>query len=156
MTKGYQYKGCGLDYVYLVNGYEEHDTSHGKGVSITDADGLHRAIAIEIITGDRLICGQEVRFLRSMLDLPQEGLARILGVQRLQVLRWEKERRKPISGPANVALRLFVAGSVVGDTTVSKLIELLKEQDEKEYKECIKTSKISFKETPRGWRPIAA
>ena len=49
MTERYHYTECGLDYVYLVNGYTWHQTPYGRGVSIEDADGLHDAIALGVI-----------------------------------------------------------------------------------------------------------
>ena len=159
MTKGYQYKGSGLDYVYLVNGYKVHETRHGKGVSITDADGLHHTIAAAIVTGSHPICGQEVRFLRSMLGISQSALACIMNVERGQVTRWEKDPHKPLPGTADVALRLFSALNLAGNATAKKLVERLKECDEGEYKknlEAKKTSKMSFKETSSGWLREAA
>jgi len=40
----YHYKACGLDNVYLKNGYEEKNTPSGKSIAIHDIDGLHKAI----------------------------------------------------------------------------------------------------------------
>jgi len=37
MTEIFHYTDCGLDYVYLANGYTVHETAHAKGVSIKDA-----------------------------------------------------------------------------------------------------------------------
>ena len=62
MTEGFHYTACGLDYVYLQNGYKVHDTKHGKGVSVKDAQGLHHAIARAIICSPYHLRGQEVRF----------------------------------------------------------------------------------------------
>ena len=41
----YHYTECGLNKVWLLSGYQSHDTPYGKGVSIQNADGLHEAIA---------------------------------------------------------------------------------------------------------------
>ena len=68
MTDRYHYTQCGLDYVYLENGFRLEETPYGAGVSIEDADELHEAIALSIITSPHAIRGQELRFLRAMLE----------------------------------------------------------------------------------------
>ena len=44
MPNLHHYTGSGLDYVYLANGYEIHETPFGKAVSIHNADELHRVL----------------------------------------------------------------------------------------------------------------
>jgi putative transcriptional regulator len=82
MIEEYHHTGCGLDYVYLLNGYTVHETAYGKGVSIKDARQLHEHIALDIISAPHPLRGQEVRFLPGMLKLSQEGLARVLRQRR--------------------------------------------------------------------------
>jgi putative transcriptional regulator len=134
MTEGYHYTGCGLDYVYLLNGYTVHETAHGKGVSIKDARQLHERIALDIISRPHPLRGQEVRFLRGMLHLSQEGLARVLRQRRGSVARWEATQAKAIPGAADSALRMFYALKVGGHEVAQKLVELLQEMDELEHK----------------------
>ena len=105
----YLYTMCGLDYVHLRNGYEEHETDYGKGVSIERADDLDRVIAAVVILSHARVRGQEVRFLRSLLDKSQADLARDLGVQRVTVARWEGNEKTPIPGAADRALRAVAA-----------------------------------------------
>src|SRR4030095_4658011 len=85
----YHYTLCGLDNIWLVNGYKHHDTAYGPGVAVEDVDGLHRAIATDLICGKRDLSGKELRFLRKGLDLSQEGLAMLLGTTAQTVARWE-------------------------------------------------------------------
>lgn len=132
LTSEYHYTGCGLDYVYLLNGYTIHDTEHGRGLSITDAKQLHERIALDIIGRAYPLRGQEVRFLRAMLRLSQEGLARILRQRRGSVARWEAEPNKNIPGAADSALRMFYALKAGGRETARKLVELLEHTDELE------------------------
>ena len=40
VMSSYHYTMCGLDYVYLTNGYREHVTEYGSGISIERADAL--------------------------------------------------------------------------------------------------------------------
>ncbi|WP_158925467.1 DNA-binding transcriptional regulator [Acidisphaera sp. S103] len=133
MNEGYHYTGCGLDYVYLLNGYTMHETEHGRGVSIKDARQLHERIALDIIGGPHSLRGQEVRFLRGMLKLSQEGLARVLRQRRGSVARWEAEPDKKIPGAADSALRMFYALKAGGHEIAEKLVDLLQEVDELEH-----------------------
>jgi DNA-binding transcriptional regulator YiaG len=132
MSHGYHYTACGLDYVYLVNGYTMHETCQGSGVSIEDARELHERIALDVVGRPHPLRGQEVRFLRGMLRLSQEGLAHVLRQKRGSVARWEAAPRKKIPGAADTALRMFYALKAGGHETATKLIELLQEADELE------------------------
>src|SRR5262245_22724911 len=44
-----QYKGCGLDDIFLVSGYETVDTEYGKGLVIKELDGLLKAISLHLV-----------------------------------------------------------------------------------------------------------
>jgi DNA-binding transcriptional regulator YiaG len=133
MTDGLHYTDCGLDYVYLLNGYTIHETDHGQGVSIMDARKLHERIALTIISQPSALQGQDVRFLRGMLRLSQEALARVLRQQRGSVARWEAEPQREIPGAADSALRMFYALKAGGHETAVKVVELLQELDEIEH-----------------------
>jgi len=149
MSEIYHYTGCGLDYVRLVNGFTHHDTPYGGGVSIEDMDGLHDQIARYIVSSPSRLRGQEVRFLRSMLDVSQAGLARILGTKRVTVARWEGKPNTPIPGTADRALRLFFALKVEGNESAHALLDLLADIDEEEFGDA------TFEETESGWRAAA-
>lgn len=90
MTEHYHYTECGLDFVYLTNGFEIRETPRGRVVSFVDLDGLHAAIGRLIVTERRHLSGQEVRFLRHELNYGQVELGSLLGVGERQVARWEK------------------------------------------------------------------
>ena len=70
----YDYRQCGLDHVYLVNGFERADTKYGDSIRVHDIDGLHRAIGMHLIEQKRPLTGLEVRFTRHELDRSQRGL----------------------------------------------------------------------------------
>ena len=150
MTKPYHYIDSGLDWVYLANGFKRRDTAYGRGISIDHADDLHEVIARSIIASPQRLRGQEVRFLRSMLDMSQVELAAALGVKRLQVARWEGAREKAMPGPADRALRLFYAGKVGGDRLGSSLVDLLADIDDHAYKA------TTFREVSSTWQRKAA
>ena len=132
MRDRYRYTGCGLDYVYLLNGYTLHETEHGAGVSIDDARRLHERVALDIIGDPHPLRGQEVRFLRGMMKVSQEGLARVLRQRRGSVARWEAEPDKAIPGAADSALRMFYALKAGGHEMAVKVVDLLQELDDLE------------------------
>lgn len=129
----YHYTGCGLDYVYLENGYIVHDTPYGEGVSIEHADELHRVIANWIVQQRHTLRGQEVRFLRSLLDLSQAGLGEVLGVSRPTVARWEAAADQAIAASSDRALRLFYSLTEDDHALATRVRDLLREIDELQF-----------------------
>ena len=123
----YHYTMCGLDFVYLMNGYQEHDTDYGKGISIKRAPELDRSIAAYIIFTPLRLRGQEVRFLRSLLRCSQTRLALYLGVKRLTVARLEGSPSTPIPGAADRVLRIKAASKLFGPDCLESVVELLPE-----------------------------
>ena len=142
------YTLCGLDYVYLVNGYAVHETDYGRGVSIEDVKGLHRAISEDIISHRAHLSGQEVRFLRKEMDLSQGGIAAMLGVDAQTVARWEKGTSE-VPGPADRLIRVLYREHIGGNQAVKQLIEGLAELDEFEH------GRRCFEESDMGWRTAA-
>jgi DNA-binding transcriptional regulator YiaG len=118
----YHYTMCGLDYVYLLDGYTIQDTDYGSGVSIKHADELDGIIAFYVITSPARLRGQEVRFLRSLIDFSQSDLANHLGVKRITVARWESEPNASIPGPADRATRILVAHELFEATEALAII----------------------------------
>lgn len=145
MTEALHYTDCGLDNVWLANGFTVRETRRGLAYAITEAGDLHAAIALSLITAPYRYRGQEVRFLRSFLDLPQSGLARIVGTTRGTIARWEGEPDGKIPGASDRALRLFMALKMAGSDDADRLVELLQELDEIEH------GRVVFEETPQGW-----
>ncbi len=94
----YQYTGCGLDNVRLRNGYTIKDTPYGKGVAIDNLDGLHKAIAMAVVDKKAPLSGDEVRFLRIEMDLPQRALGEFLGKKDQTVALWEKGKQEVPEG----------------------------------------------------------
>lgn len=160
----YHYTMCGLDYVYLRNGYRTHETEYGQGISIERADGLDRMIALIIITSHSRLRGQEVRFLRSLIDFSQAEIAAELGVKRVTVARWEGATHTPIPGPADRVLRLKVAYQLFDLDVVGIIISLLPEITDTTLRQLFMTyipddtdKELSLfpdlHPEPEGWRP---
>lgn len=143
MTELYQYRACGLDYVYLRNGYVRR---HGGPISIRNEGALHETIARAIITSSYPLRGKEVRFLRSLLKLSQAGLARVLQTTRVTVARWEGSANQPMPGTADTALRLFYAGKTGKRELCAQVCNILGGM-----RDGLVEQRITLRETTRGW-----
>ncbi len=86
----YEYKECGLDGIFLHNGYHviEHDGE--CFVSVEDTEGLHRSIGEFLVIQKKELTSKEIRFLRKTMDLTQSELGRWMGKDSQTVARWEK------------------------------------------------------------------
>lgn len=125
----YHYESCGLPDVWLLNGYQTHETPYGDGISIDNIEGLHRAIAHSIINSASKMTGAELRFLRKELDLSQKRLGAMLGVEDQTVANWEK------GTPTSMASRFIkvIASAQLNSKQVQQLIDELSELDRKEH-----------------------
>lgn len=150
--KLYHYTGCGLDNVWLIDGYRVVETDYGAGVAIDRADELHHVIAKAIIDRPTPLRGQDVRFLRKILDLSQVDMGKLLGVDRATVIRWEKGRDKPVGMMADLALRQTYAAR--NDTgVIGSVIKTLQEADEQKHSV---DYRAVFKSRNEGWQPAEA
>lgn len=104
MKKAYHYTECGLDYVYLVDGFEVIETGYGSAVQVSNAGKLDRAIAGAVVSRQSRLTGQEVRFLRGLLDMTQSELGRALGKDAQSIARWEKGKTE-IPPTEDIAIR---------------------------------------------------
>ncbi|MNZ83550.1 hypothetical protein D3C78_1022810 [compost metagenome] len=103
----YEYKACGLEGIFLKNGYLVEQTPYGETVSIVDLEGLHRAIAQDIVRQPRPMTGHQFRFLRKEQDMVQEEVAALFRVDVQTIANWEKRGKNEIPGPADIAMRAF-------------------------------------------------
>ena len=144
----FPYTLCGLDYVYLLNGFTLHETEYGNGFSIDNVEGLHAAIAEDIVRNRAHLSGQEIRFLRKEMDLAQQGLANWLGVDVQTVARWEKDEYD-VHPTADRLIR-FIWREVKQQTPeVLTLIARLNAIDDNgAHRRC-------FEETSEGWKAAA-
>lgn len=91
----YHYTECGLDNVWLVNGFNKKNTAYGEAVSITEANSLHKLLADDLINKPARLTGKEFRFLRIMLKLSQAAVAKIQGVSEQNISLWERHGKVP-------------------------------------------------------------
>ncbi len=122
--KSYHYTECGLDNVYLINGFTLNDGE----LFIQDIHGLHRAIAHSLLTLPRKLKGREVRFVRHYLDLSQKCLGEILGSDYQSILRWESNKNK-ITNSADKLLRVYLSEFLDEKSNAKQLLDHLAHLD---------------------------
>jgi DNA-binding transcriptional regulator YiaG len=117
----YHYTECGLDNVWLENGYTVKKTAYGKATSVDDADGLHQVLSIELTQKKGRVTGKELRFMRTALGMSQEGLGKCVGATEQSVSLWERTGKVPQY--ADSILRLLVSEKLNGNSKVTEVIE---------------------------------
>lgn len=144
----YHYKECGLDRVYLMNGFVIRETPRGTTISIADLDGLHRAIGQMLLDERKRLSGKEFRFLRHELGMSQATLAHLLGADEQTVARWEKgQTRVPKAAEAN--LRLLYEERIRGNVKVSDTLQRIADLED------TLDRRMEFIETDQGWDAAA-
>lgn len=144
----YHYSECGLNNVYLVNGFNTIDTSQGIATSIHNIEGLHKAIGMFLILNQKDLSGDEIRFLRHEMLMSQKTLSSLLGVSEQEIRRWENGKIK-IPKPSESLLRLLFREHAHDKN--GKIASILKEVSKLEEK----LSEIVFKDTKNGWKSAA-
>ena len=145
----FHYMSCGLQNIWLRNGFTEVETKYGKAVSIHDIEGLHKTIGLRLINNKPKLTGSELRFLRKELDLSQVSLAMMLGVSESSIRGWENNRTHA-SPPAEKMIRLMYEGKVNGNEDINKLLEKISQLNHVTNKE-----KFFLEETSAGWKEAA-
>ncbi|SDY38666.1 DNA-binding transcriptional regulator [Nitrosomonas sp. Nm58] len=143
------YTSCGLQNIWLRNGYTTVKTAYGEATSIHDLDGLHKAIGLYLVNNKPRLTGAELRFLRKELDLSQSHLATMLGVSEPSIRGWENNRSK-VSAPAEKILRAMYAAKVNGHRDINSLLERISQLNRD-----IHSVKIELEETKSGWKQAA-
>jgi DNA-binding transcriptional regulator YiaG len=117
----YHYTECGLDNVWLENGYVTKKTAYGKATSVDDAIGLHKVLALNLTKKKGKITGKELRFMRTVLAMSQEGLGKCVGASEQSVSLWERTGKVPLY--ADSILRMIVSEKLNGNSKVTEVIE---------------------------------
>lgn len=123
----YHYKMCGLDNVWLENGYSERQTRYGRGVSVADADQLHAILATEVARKDGRLTGQELKFLRNFLCLSQKRVGEMVGCSEQSVSLWERTNSLPAA--EEVVIRTCVLEKVNGNGKITEMIDRMNTVD---------------------------
>ncbi len=125
------YVMCGLDNVWLANGFTREEYDGEEYVSIQNVDGLWRAIGISLATEQNELSPQEIKFLRRHMQLTQDELAKKLNVDMQTVARWEKDQTQ-IPGPADLAIRtLFLTSPRAqpdGASIITRMFQIIEDR----------------------------
>jgi DNA-binding transcriptional regulator YiaG len=128
------YRACGLDGIFLCNGYEREQIDGEWFTYVKDIEGLHRAIALHLVANRKTLTPKEIRFIRTAMDKTQAEIARDLGVTSQTVARWEKGQTEELPGPADRMLRILFVVSIMKPEDfsdyVSEQTEMLDELDQ--------------------------
>ena len=144
----YHYRTCGLDDVYLLNGFSVEDTDYGRGVSVHNVEDLHRAIGWHLICDKKPLSAREFRFLRKQMGFTQDQLAKRLRVDVQTVARYEKEQAA-IPGAVDAILRVLYAFYLIPeDQRMQVLTGVI---DELEDRENSVNRTMYFRQTNDGW-----
>lgn len=142
----YHYTECGLDNVWLKNGYQQWESKDGLACAVHDVDALHKVIANSVVSQDAPLTGKELRFLRIELDLSQKSLGQVLGRSEPQVANWEKGKTDvPVLVDASV--RQLYNESRNSESRLSDLLKKLSVLDRRLHE-----LQIALEETDEGWR----
>jgi DNA-binding transcriptional regulator YiaG len=148
----YHFTTCGLDNVYLKNGYTVSESESGKGVSFHDLQGLLRAIGCCILKKEAPLNGREFRFLRVEMDLSQKAIGSMMEKTDQTIANWEKGC-EPVPALADKAIRDLYAESIETGP-IAGLLQKLSEMDRRIHE---LTLEIELNQEDQKWHamPIA-
>jgi DNA-binding transcriptional regulator YiaG len=119
----YQFTDGGRRNVWLSNGYAEHKTPYGNGVSFHDLDGLVVAICRALCKKPGKLSGAEFRYIRAALLLSQKALGKLFGYTEQAVAKWEKYGKVP--KVVDAAIRLIFMERHDGNKKVIAAVDML-------------------------------
>ncbi|WP_018148928.1 helix-turn-helix domain-containing protein [Henriciella marina] len=148
----YHYVQCGLDNVFLYDGYELECIDEEEYVRVRNVEELWKGIGISVATEARELQPKEIRFLRNHMELTQDDLAKKLGVEPQTLARWEKSQTK-LPGPADLAIRTLFLTSPAAQPEGSEIIgRLFKVIEDRENNIPRDFSAINFIRCMEGWK----
>jgi len=149
------YTACGLDNVYLLNGFKRETIDGEEYVTIEDLDGLWKVIGLHLVTTRKALAPKEIKFLRHHMDMTQAELGARLRVSDQTVARWEKDHCD-LPGPADLMLRVLFLGSRMAQPEgnellreIIKLLDQLQERDESKSADVFEHGTERWKDSER-------
>lgn len=144
----YHYKACGLDDVYLLNGFTIEETGYGPGVAVQNEKALHQAIGLRLVSDRKALSAREFRFLRKQMGFTQEQLSKRLQVNTQTVARYEKDQTA-IPGSTDFVIRFLYAVYLIPEK--QRLDVLSDLADDMEARGSASNKAMYFRQTKRGW-----
>lgn len=146
---GYHYVQCGLDNVWLENGYTLEETAYGNSVRIDDVEALHRAIGECLTEKTSPLIGKEFRFLRLEMDMSQKRIGELLGKEAQTVALWEKSDE--LNRDVDFIIRHIYRQKVSNHRQVyEEMVDSLNAVERAEHAETIR-----LQDTGHGWARVA-
>lgn len=143
-SEPYEYRSCGLEGIFLLNGFDRHEHDGEEHVFIKDMDDLHVAIGRHLATHRKALAPREIRFLRKTMGQSQAELAEDLGKTSQSVARWEKGTYD-IPGSAEKLLRaIFIAKSLAGEDLEVLRTLLVQDLSELDAMDEVETRPVQF------------
>lgn len=140
----HHYTECGLDNVWLANGYTTKTTAYGPAVAVARADELMLLLAQRIVRKPARLSGKEFRFLRVQMGISQSALAKAQGVSEQAVSLWERHGKVPKANDA--LIRLCYLSHASGDEPLRDAFQRVMEVERLIHQKIVATA------GPRGWK----
>ncbi|MDH0864582.1 hypothetical protein [Mitsuaria sp. GD03876] len=140
----YHFTECGLDNVWLQNGFAYKDTAYGPAVSFAALDELLDAIAAHLVRKPARLTGKEFRYLRSHMHLSQAAMAKLQGVSEQNISLWERRGRVPKSN--DTLQRLLYLKHASGDESLKAAFDQIMTVERLVHQRIVATS------SRKGWR----
>lgn len=142
----FHYWQSGLDYIYLLSGVEWTENEHGKFFKIKHVDELHAFVSHKLVTSPRPLRGQELRFLRSILDMSQAALASKMGLTRDAIAKREAAPNDALSPEMDRLLRFLYVMHCDDPEAFAEMKDLMDDIAEMEYQK-----ELSLSLASSGW-----
>jgi DNA-binding transcriptional regulator YiaG len=138
------YTECGLDNIWLQDGFERVETPYGTATTIDNIKGLHDAISKSLFTKKSNLTGKEFLFLRKELDLSQVEIARLFGVS--EGTARNLERKEKLDSVYSHLMKAICQEYYAGQTRIFEIIESTKDDSQTDNE-----IELKFCEDRKGW-----
>lgn len=134
----YHFTECGLDNVWLKNGFTIKETPFGPAVSFAALEQLLDEIAAHLVRKPGRLTGKEFRYLRSKMHLSQAAMATLQGVSEQNISLWERRGRVPKSN--DTLQRLLYLKHAAGDETLKSAFDRIMTVERLVHQKIVATS----------------
>ncbi|MEO0248492.1 MAG: type II TA system antitoxin MqsA family protein [candidate division WOR-3 bacterium] len=129
MKRGdYRYEESGLSHVVLKNIEIYHCPKCGQTMPrIKQIKKLHKAITEQLVGKQARLAGEELRFLRKEMQLKAIDLARLMGVHKVTVSKWETGQYPVPAAVDRVIRLLYLLDQMCGLETITRDLPPIRE-----------------------------
>ena len=125
----HEFLESGLDNVKLINvEIKKCDNCGEKVVSIPNPNQLLKVIGEQVILKPYRLSAPEIKFLRKNIYLKIQEFAKIIGVNRVTVSRWENEHSKPTASEDRLIRMVYAQYAHVDESVGKHLREMFQEE----------------------------